>query len=283
MRVCSLLGADYVWLAAESFSMADVLELHRSEREAPRKKHPHLHIKCENARFSARFCTAQALFSALILRCRTALALRGEYGSSVWCYALSSTELRAMSGTARARATGVFCMRYAISGTVRYYAAGMVLRMCYALPGSDLGYAAIRLVPVLDQRSGRPDWYASVLRAPYAMSGTAIGYARTRAAPNAQYWHRLCVYALPGADVGDAATREEIQRRFSQRSVAESAGELTARRNQSQTPIISAQAVPETRVFAFDFWGGVRAYALLGTCGSSTKYLRTIPSTDLGV
>lgn len=99
MRVCSLLGADYVWLAAESFSMADVLELHRSEREAPRKKHPHLHIKCENARFSARFCTAQALFSALILRCRTALALRGEYGSSVWCYALSSTELRVCGGT----------------------------------------------------------------------------------------------------------------------------------------------------------------------------------------
>eukprot|EP00961_Rhodomonas_salina_P109396 1472694-Rhodomonas_salina.2 len=73
-----------------------------------------------------------------------------------------------------------------------------LLFLYLAIPGTDCAYHATRTQPPL---LGSP--LPILLRACYAMSGTDVGYAATAYLP---IWLRTC-HAMSGTDVGYAATR----------------------------------------------------------------------------
>eukprot|EP00961_Rhodomonas_salina_P266727 3604468-Rhodomonas_salina.4 len=110
-----------------------------------------------------------------------------RYCRSVWCYGGPSGTDLAYGGTIFPCAVGVWCQlplrrlrvrtptRYPSTrfiGDVRYWD-----RRCYAMPGTEIGYAATRG----EEREARGEkapvvWSAIGLRACYAMSGTEIAY-----------------------------------------------------------------------------------------------------------
>eukprot|EP00961_Rhodomonas_salina_P214988 2903700-Rhodomonas_salina.2 len=95
----------------------------------------------------------------------------------------------------------------------RQYAIG--LRACYAVPGTDLGYAATRL-PATFRSAYRPSEAAKgiVLRTCYAMSGSDLAYgticlcARYAMSGTGQVYGAICLssyaLAMPGTDVASS-------------------------------------------------------------------------------
>eukprot|EP00961_Rhodomonas_salina_P066441 892412-Rhodomonas_salina.2 len=96
----------------------------------------------------------------------------------------------------------------------------MLLRACYAMPGTDpisplsgalywRGLSLRRLGSCTAWAQPSQRWSAIPLRARYALSGTGLAYAALSAHVlcGARYWPRLCCYAMLGTELGYAATR----------------------------------------------------------------------------
>eukprot|EP00961_Rhodomonas_salina_P061621 827278-Rhodomonas_salina.5 len=86
----------------------------------------------------------------------------------------------------------------------------MLLRLCYGMPGTDLGYAATRRQGAPPAAPPLADFQVQKkLPLPYALPVLPLR--------NAQYWHHVRCYALSGTERGRGGTRRSCEYRWKRR------------------------------------------------------------------